>query len=48
LFANNIIIIEGLRLKEIEQGEYFMVAAPLKIVGTDGSPARVLLFEGLR
>lgn len=48
LFANNIIIIEGLRLKEIEPGEYFMVAAPLKIVGTDGSPARVLLFEGLR
>ena len=48
LFASNIIIIEGLRLKEIEQGEYFMVAAPLKIVGTDGSPARVLLFEGLR
>ena len=48
LFANNIIIIEGLRLREIEQGEYFMVAAPLKIMGTDGSPARVLLFEGLR
>ena len=48
LFANGIIIIEGLRLKEIEQGEYFMVAAPLKLVGTDGSPARVLLFEGLR
>ena len=33
LFANNIIIIEGLRLKEIEQGQYFMVAAPLKING---------------
>ncbi len=48
LFAKKIIIIEGLRLKEINQGEYFMVAAPLKLVGTDGSPARVLLFEGLR
>ena len=48
LFANDIIIIEGLRLKEIEQGEYFMVAAPLKLIGTDASPARVLLFEGLR
>lgn len=48
LFANDIIIIEGLRLKEIEQAEYFMVAAPLKLTGTDGSPARVLLFEGLR
>ena len=48
LFAEKIIIIEGLRLKEVEQGEYFMVAAPLKLVGTDGSPARVLLFEGLK
>ena len=48
LFANDIIIIEGLRLKEVEPAEYFMVAAPLKLTGTDGSPARVLLFEGLR
>ena len=48
LFAKKIIIIEGLRLKEINQGEYFMVAAPLKLEGTDGSPARVLLFEGIQ
>ena len=48
LFANDIIIIEGLRLKGIEQGGYFMVAAPIKLVGTEASPARVLLFEGLR
>lgn len=47
LFEHDIIIIEGLRLKEVEQGEYFMVAAPLKLVGTDASPARVMLFEGL-
>lgn len=46
LFADKIIIIEGLRLKDVEQGEYFMVAAPLKIEGTDASPARVLLFDG--
>ncbi|KMY54007.1 cyclase [Bacillus sp. FJAT-27231] len=47
LFANGIIVIEGLRLKMIEQGEYFMVAAPLKLLGTDASPARVLLIEGI-
>lgn len=47
LFANDIIIIEGLRLKEVQQGDYFMVAAPLKLVGTDAAPARVLLFEDL-
>jgi arylformamidase len=45
LFGNNIIIIEGLRLKDVPQGQYFMVAAPLKLVGTDAAPARVLLFE---
>jgi arylformamidase len=47
LFASEIIIIEGLRLKEVPQGEYFMVAAPLKLVGTDAAPARVLLLEGV-
>lgn len=46
LFGQDIIIIEGLRLKEVEQGDYFMVAAPLKLVGTDASPARVMLLEG--
>lgn len=45
LFANGVIVIEGLRLREVEQGEYFMVAAPLKLVGTDASPVRVLLLE---
>lgn len=47
LFAHGVIVIEGLRLKEVEQGEYYMVAAPLKLVGTDAAPARVLLFEGV-
>lgn len=47
LFANDIIIIEGLRLKDVEPKSYFMVAAPMKLVGTDASPARVLLFEGM-
>ncbi|MDC3418522.1 cyclase family protein [Aquibacillus salsiterrae] len=45
LFKNDIIIVEGLRLKEIEAKEYFMVAAPVKLIGTEAAPARVLLFE---
>lgn len=48
LFEHHIIIIEGLRLKDVAQGGYYMVAAPLKLIGTDASPARVLLFEGAR
>ncbi|MED4585911.1 cyclase family protein [Brevibacillus choshinensis] len=47
LFAGQVIIIEGLRLKDVPQGEYFLVAAPLKLIGTDAAPARVLLFDGV-
>ncbi|MGD6962689.1 cyclase family protein [Fictibacillus phosphorivorans] len=45
LFQNNIIIIEGLQLKDVPEGEYLMVAAPLKIRGLDASPARIVLIE---
>ncbi|WLR43853.1 cyclase family protein [Bacillus carboniphilus] len=45
LFDEKIIVMEGLRLKDITEGEYFMVASPLPIKGVDASPARVLLFE---
>ncbi|WP_078553639.1 cyclase family protein [Bacillus alkalicellulosilyticus] len=47
LFGANIIVIEGLRLKDINPGQYLMVAAPLKMVGTDAAPARVLLLDGV-
>lgn len=45
LFSNDIIIVEGLRLKDVKPGDYFMVAAPLKLVDTEAAPARVILFE---
>lgn len=47
LMGKEIIIMEGLRLKDVEAGSYFMVAAPLKLRGIDASPARVLLLEGI-
>lgn len=47
LFDRKIIIIEGLRLQEVPGGSYFMVAAPIKLVGTDAAPARVILMDGL-
>jgi arylformamidase len=43
LMRKDIYIVEGLRLKEIEPGEYFMVIAPLKMEGIDAAPARALL-----
>lgn len=47
LFAQEILIMEGLRLRHVPAGEYFLVAAPLRLTGTEAAPARVLLFEGL-
>ena len=47
LFSKGIIIIEGVRLKEIEEAEYLMCALPLKIKGVDGAPARIILIKDL-
>ncbi|MFQ6136273.1 MAG: cyclase family protein [Candidatus Hydrothermarchaeales archaeon] len=47
LLENNILIIEGLNLKDVSQGGYFFVGLPLKIKGGDGGPARAILIEGL-
>jgi arylformamidase len=47
LFGAGVVIIEGLRLKEVREGSYFMVAAPIKLMETEAAPARVLLLEGV-
>ncbi|WP_170007575.1 cyclase family protein [Bacillus fonticola] len=44
LMQHDTIIMEGLRLQDVPAGSYFMVAAPMNLLGTDASPARVLLF----
>jgi arylformamidase len=43
LLEAGIWIIEGLNLKHVEPGEYELVCLPLKLVGSDGSPARAIL-----
>lgn len=45
LLLKEIPIIEGINLKNVKPGEYFMVALPLKFIGIDGSPARVVLLQ---
>ena len=45
LMEKGIIIIEGLQLKEVPKGSYFMCALPLKIKGADAAPARVVLVD---
>ncbi|UYF42480.1 cyclase family protein [Aliarcobacter cryaerophilus] len=43
ILKNNLVILEGINLIEIEEGEYELICLPLKLVGTDGSPARAIL-----
>lgn len=47
LLKKDIVIVEGLELREVPTGEYFLVCAPLPVVGADGAPARVFLLEGV-
>ncbi len=39
------VILEGLDLRRVAPGEYFLVCAPLPVAGADGAPARVFLFD---
>jgi len=43
LLGAGIWIIEGLRLQEVPSGEYDIFCFPLKLLGGDGAPSRVLL-----
>ena len=43
LLGGGTIVIEGLNLRDVEAGYYEMFCLPLRIVGSDGAPARVIL-----
>ena len=43
LLSAGIIIVEGLDLSAIDPGSYSLYCLPLKLVGSDGAPARVIL-----
>ncbi len=45
LLQNGIIIIEGLRLKEIKQKTYKMICLPLRIKNVEATPARIILID---
>ena len=46
LMKSDIIIIEGLRLKEVSEGTYFMYALPIKIKHVEALPLSVILVQG--
>jgi arylformamidase len=45
LLKNGISIIEGLRLQNVEEGEYKLKCLPLSIRGVEAAPARAVLIE---
>lgn len=45
LLNANTLIIEGLNLADVDEGIYTMYCLPLKLKGSDGAPARVILIQ---
>jgi arylformamidase len=45
ILGHGCVIIELLNLEDVPEGEYDMIALPLRLAGLDGSPARVVLTQ---
>jgi len=43
LLENEVVLVEGLDLREVEKGRYTIYCMPLKLIGSEGAPARVIL-----
>ncbi len=45
LLEKEIVILEGIRIRGIDDGIYFLSAAPLSLGGADGAPCRAVLID---
>jgi arylformamidase len=45
LLSAGVVILEGLDLRDVDPGRYDLVCLPLRIVGSDGAPARAVLIR---
>ena len=43
LLEREIVVVEGLDLREVTKGRYTLYCLPLRLIGSDGAPARVIL-----
>ena len=43
LLGADVIILEGLNLIDVPEGEYELICLPIKLIGTEGAPARAVL-----
>lgn len=47
LLGKEVVLLEGIVLKHVPEGDYFLNAAPLNLGGADGAPCRAILMEGV-
>ena len=45
LLGADVVLLEGVVLKNIPEGKYFLTAAPLNLSGCEGSPCRAMLMD---
>ncbi len=45
LLSAEVVLLEGIRLDSVQEGVYFLNAAPLNLSGVDGSPCRAVLIS---
>jgi arylformamidase len=45
LLGKEVVLLEGIVLTQVEPGNYFLSAAPLKLGGSDGAPCRAVLLK---
>ena len=45
LLGKEIVLLEGIRLKNVDEGVYLLCAAPISLGGCDGAPVRAILIK---
>ena len=43
LLGAGVVVLEGVNLTDVSQGYYDLTCLPLRVVGAEGAPARVIL-----
>ena len=47
LLSHEVVILEGIRLGQVPDGEYFLFAAPINLGHCEGAPCRAILLDGV-
>ena len=45
LLSREVVLLEGIRLADVDEGVYLLNAAPINLSDTDGAPCRALLIK---